>query len=52
MCRIRTKTGGSTGFKSKIFFRPFGAELIPHSSPTACAVGCNLAPLRGWSAVS
>jgi hypothetical protein len=34
-----------------VFFRPFGAELRFISSyPTACAVGCILAPLRGYIA--
>jgi hypothetical protein len=30
------------------FFRPFGAGAFPASTPTACAVGCILSPLRGW----
>jgi len=31
----------------KCFFRPFRARIFP-LSPTACAVGCSLAPLRGY----
>jgi hypothetical protein len=29
-------------------FAPSGACLFSLSPPTACAVGCNLSPLRGW----
>ena len=28
------------------FFRPFGLVSCPR--PMACALGCNLSPLRGW----
>jgi hypothetical protein len=33
---------------SPFFFRPFGAYGFRVLSPTACAVGCILSPLRGW----
>jgi len=29
-------------------FAPLGLFVLKASLPTACAVGCNLAPLRGW----
>src|SRR5262249_12939722 len=34
------------------FFRPFGAFYLLWSSPTACAVGCILSPLRGWPSLA
>jgi len=30
------------------FFRPYGASVVFANLPTACAVGCILAPLRGF----
>jgi len=30
-------------------FRPYGAPLVPANRPTAFAVGCILAPLRGYT---
>jgi hypothetical protein len=37
---VKERAGG-------IFFRPFGADSPLTRLPTACAVGCILAPLRG-----
>ncbi len=33
------------------FLSPFGAWIVLASFPTAGAVGCILAPLRGWGVV-
>src|SRR6266852_888732 len=49
-CRpLRLRSGQAlTESVSQLFFRPFGAESVPTHLPTASAVGCNLAPLRGY----
>ena len=39
----------ANSFVCELFFRPFGACSFPAVSPTACAVGCILSPLRGFS---
>jgi hypothetical protein len=33
-----------------VSFAPSGLALFCRPKPTACAVGCILAPLRGWAA--
>ena len=35
-----------------LFCRPYGAPLLISHDPTACAVGCILAPLRGLDRIS
>lgn len=39
---------GTAEYVGDHFCRPYGARLISRRSPTAYAVGCILAPLRGW----
>src|SRR5258708_8220904 len=43
----RTALRMKLGFKRPVL-SPLRGSIVSHSSPTACAVGCNLAPLRGY----
>jgi hypothetical protein len=53
--RIRSGSGRNDrdfwprGEDGLCFCRPSGAPSCSNSPPTACAVGCILSPLRGWS---
>jgi len=39
----------NTYFRAEINREPYSGLLLCHLSPTAYAVGCILAPLRGWN---
>jgi hypothetical protein len=50
MTKLRCGLGSWVRWRSlrEFSFAPLGLGLLLHLFPTACAVGCILAPLRGW----